>query len=116
MLTLQRLHEIFEHEGNPPEISVKGTCYDCRRDLEVVVAAKDKGWEILGGAIYEIGELDFRIKCDACFKAKPKLTNYKPCEVYDRVVGYLRPRSQMNPGKLAEVEKRCKYNIQGEMF
>ncbi len=30
----------------------------------------------------------------------------KPCEVYSRVVGYLRPVSQWNPGKKAEFAAR----------
>jgi len=32
------------------------------------------------------------------------------CEVYSRVVGYLRPVSQWNPGKEAEFYKRKTYN------
>jgi ribonucleoside-triphosphate reductase (formate) len=34
-----------------------------------------------------------------------------PCEVYSRIVGYLRPVSQWNPGKTAEFEKRKTYKI-----
>ena len=33
------------------------------------------------------------------------------CEVYSRVVGYLRPVSQWNPGKEAEFYKRKEYRI-----
>lgn len=39
-------------------------------------------------------------------KAKKKRTK---CEVYSRVVGYLRPVSQWNPGKEAEFKKRKAY-------
>jgi len=35
-----------------------------------------------------------------------------PCEVYSRVVGYLRPISSWNVGKVAEFEDRVEYKIQ----
>jgi len=34
-----------------------------------------------------------------------------PCEVYSRVVGYLRPLSSWNVGKVAEFEDRVEYKI-----
>jgi anaerobic ribonucleoside-triphosphate reductase len=39
---------------------------------------------------------------------KPKRT---PCEVYSRVVGYLRPVSQWNKGKKEEKRERKNFNI-----
>lgn len=33
------------------------------------------------------------------------------CEVYSRVVGYLRPTSQWNDGKKAEFDDRTNYNV-----
>ncbi len=38
----------------------------------------------------------------------------QPCEVYSRVVGYLRPVSQWNDGKQAEFAERQEYNKQIE--
>lgn len=35
----------------------------------------------------------------------------QPCEVYSRVVGYLRPTSQWNDGKVAEWNERKEYKI-----
>lgn len=35
----------------------------------------------------------------------------QPCEVYSRVVGYLSPTSQWNPGKKAELADRKVYKI-----
>ena len=41
----------------------------------------------------------------------------QPCEVYSRVVGYLRPIQQWNKGKKAEYHDRQEYNKQiGENF
>lgn len=36
----------------------------------------------------------------------------QPCEIYSRVVGYLRPVSQWNDGKQAEFSDRKEYNKQ----
>lgn len=46
--------------------------------------------------------------CDDC---KKSLWRLQPCEVYSRVVGYLRPVKQWNPGKKAEYEMRKEYVI-----
>lgn len=34
-----------------------------------------------------------------------------PCEVYSRIVGYLRPIQNWNKGKLQEFEERVVYNV-----
>jgi ribonucleoside-triphosphate reductase len=36
----------------------------------------------------------------------------QPCEIYSRVVGYLRPVSQWNDGKQSEFAERKEYNKQ----
>jgi len=41
----------------------------------------------------------------------PKCTIEQPCEVYSRVVGYLRPVSQWNEGKQQEFKERKEFNI-----
>ena len=35
-----------------------------------------------------------------------------PCEVFSRIVGYLRPVMQWNPGKVAEFAKRQVYKVE----
>lgn len=52
---------------------------------------------------YLKGEWKFCPKCDQVQK--------QPCEVFSRVVGYLRPLSQWNEGKAAEFEIRKEYRI-----
>ncbi|MBU1119514.1 anaerobic ribonucleoside-triphosphate reductase [Patescibacteria group bacterium] len=42
--------------------------------------------------------------------AAAKTKKRQECEVYSRVVGYLRPISQWNDGKGAEFEDRLEYN------
>ncbi len=41
----------------------------------------------------------------------PKCTIKQPCEVYSRIVGYLRPISQWNPGKQYEFKERKEYKL-----
>ncbi len=43
-------------------------------------------------------------------KSKSAL-NRTRCEVYSRIVGYLRPVSQWNPGKEAEFRERKTYKV-----
>lgn len=35
-----------------------------------------------------------------------------PCEIFSRIVGYLRPVMQWNPGKVAEFAKRQEYKVE----
>ena len=46
------------------------------------------------------------MKCNDCFQKNQALTNFQKCEVYSRVVGYLRPVQQWNLGKKQEFEER----------
>ena len=41
----------------------------------------------------------------------PKCTIKQPCEVYSRVVGYLRPVSQWNNGKQQEFKERKEFKL-----
>lgn len=41
---------------------------------------------------------------------KQKVVVRQRCEVYSRVVGYLRPVSQWNPGKQSEFEDRVTFH------
>jgi len=41
----------------------------------------------------------------------PKCTIKQPCEVYSRIVGYLRPTSQFNLGKKQEFQERKTFNV-----
>ncbi len=45
----------------------------------------------------------------------PKCTIKQPCEVYSRIVGYLRPVQQWNLGKKEEFKQRKEYRIYGDI-
>lgn len=75
---------------------VKYICFDCKRELE-------------DGEEYMEYPHGF-IKCKACHIEDACLRNYQECEVYSRCVGYIRPVSQWNPGKVAEFKDRVEFD------
>jgi ribonucleoside-triphosphate reductase len=42
---------------------------------------------------------------------KQKILKRQACEVFSRVVGYLRPVSQWNDGKQSEFKQRVEYQV-----
>ena len=46
-----------------------------------------------------------------CHDCKTTLKRKRPCEVYSRVVGYIRPINQWNPGKKQEFKDRKEYKL-----
>ena len=81
-------------------------CHDCKAEIDIA------GEEIRNGVLlsYKDGDKDYQIfKCNDCYKENPRLTGYKPCEVYSRVCGYLRPVQQWNSGKQQEYRERKEY-------
>jgi len=72
----------------------RGTqCFKCKTEIK-------KGDE----NIYYFKEDDHYL-CDECAKRHFKT------EVYQRVVGYMRPRDATNPGKRAEIDDRVEFNV-----
>jgi hypothetical protein len=83
-----------------------GRCHDCGCD--VTVRLGDDVLDVAGGAVYSCNG-SVKLKCDACFREDPVLRNFQECEVYSRVVGYLRPTKQWNDGKRAEFNDRLTF-------
>ena len=85
---------------------VNNVCHDCAKEILI------DGDEIKGGVYlrYENGEKMIDIfKCSECFAKNKALTNFQPCEVYSRVVGYIRPVQQWHKGKKQEFGDRREY-------
>jgi len=86
----------------------KSFCHDCGKEVKI----EDN--EIVGGHLVcydtEEGRVEI-VKCFDCFSKNPSLTNYRKCEVYSRIVGYLRPIQQWNEGKQEEFEKRVTFKL-----
>ncbi len=84
------------------------SCFDCGTKIEL------EGDEIQNGNLlsYEDnGSNVFVFKCDSCFAKDRGIEDYKQCEVYSRIVGYLRPVQQWNKGKTQEYRERKEYEI-----
>ena len=89
-------------------MSKETTCDKCNKEIII----KDK--EITNGfqLIYNIGD-DKKVsvfRCKDCYEKDKTLTNFQECEVYTRVVGYLRPVKQFNDGKQQEFKERKNFN------
>jgi hypothetical protein len=87
------------------EIVFSSKCHDCGQDTLVEVNINEDGANTNGGGYWHIDGENF-IKCQPCFENDPVLRNFRRCEVYSRVVGYLRPVNQWNPGKKEEHSQR----------
>jgi len=82
-------------------------CFDCGTEM-VLKEEKIENGSLL---IYEdVGRDIFVFKCDECLAKSSELSDYKECEVYSRIVGYLRPVKQWNEGKQQEYSERKEYN------
>lgn len=106
MMTLKRLHDLLDENQDKDGLIWQGTCHDCQCEVKVTATPKTDGIHINGGSVYEPEADKFIMKCDGCFGNDPALRNYQDCEVYSRVVGYLRPVNQWNDGKYAEFYDR----------
>lgn len=86
-------------------------CWDCKREIKIE-NGKIKNGMLLVYA--REGEKITIFKCTDCYSKSQELKNYQPCEVYSRVVGYLRPVQQWNLGKQQEFKQRKEYKIKVE--
>lgn len=92
----------------------KEECHDCKKPI--TFKTKRGEWAgiengVLLGYDTPKGKV-FVYKCNECY-AKPEgkeLKNYQECEVYSRVVGYIRPVQGFNKGKLDEFKQRKTYD------
>jgi anaerobic ribonucleoside-triphosphate reductase len=82
-------------------------CHDCKKEIKI------NNKEIENGVYLTYDNNGKKIsifKCNECFEKNKALVNFQECEVYSRVVGYLRPVSQWHKGKKQEYEERKEFN------
>jgi len=83
-------------------------CHDCQLEAEF------DGEEVKNGviAVYQTDEDKIEVfKCKDCYSKNKELKNFQECEVYSRVVGYLRPVRQWHLGKQEEYQERKEYEV-----
>jgi len=87
--------------------NINNTCHDCGKEIEVVEQEIKNGLFL----VYDYnGEKINILKCNNCYEKNPALTNFRECEVYSRVVGYIRPVQQWHKGKKQEFVERLEFN------
>ncbi len=84
----------------------EGVCYDCQKEIEILEDEIKDGYLL---NYKDEGKDIFILKCNDCYLKDPSLKEYKPCEVYSRVVGYLRPVQNWNEGKRQEFRERATF-------
>jgi len=92
-----------EHKAH--SLKINGFCWNCGADVTIYVYFDSDKLVIEGGAMFK-DKGYYYMKCDECYKQENALTNFRPCEVYSRIVGYMTPVKSWNPGKKAEFEER----------
>jgi len=98
----------MENATNVQNSKVDAFCHDCAKKIIF------KGTEIINGfeLVYDNnGEKIKVFKCSDCFSKNQGLTNFRKCEVYSRVVGYIRPVNQWHKGKKQEYGERKEYGL-----
>ena len=90
---------------------VGNNCHDCGKEIAI------NEQEIKDGVflVYDHnGEKINILKCNSCYEKSPALTNFRECEVYSRVVGYIRPVQQWHKGKRQEFGERLEFRASGD--
>ena len=111
LMSAERLCDLIEKKDGMDALTWNGACHDCGCDVTVSAIPEADGIHVQGGGVYEPVPDAFLVKCDACVQRDPILRNFQHCEVYSRVVGYLRPVAQWNDAKAQEFRDRKTFRI-----
>ena len=109
-MDLTALHDLFEENKDMNQAEFTGICHDCGEAVSVLVNPGPEGFEITGGAMYSTDAGTF-LKCDPCYQGSKKLYNYRPVEVFSRVVGYMRPIASCHKAKRKEIADRKMFDL-----
>lgn len=111
IMTIDELQKHLKTEN----VEFRGNCHDCKCPVSMLCATNEDGSIIVtGGAMYspKINGIEYTFfKCDGCYSKDKTLRNWQPCEIYSRVVGYLRPVKQWNKGKQEEFKQRKVFTL-----
>jgi ribonucleoside-triphosphate reductase len=89
-------------------VNENNICHDCKKEINIVDGE-------IKDAVYLVYDKDGEkinvFKCNDCYAKNPSLTNFQECEVYSRVVGYIRPVQQWHKGKKQEFGERQEFKM-----
>ena len=89
-------------------------CHDCNKKAEIEVEEARNGVFLTYDLSGQAGGTGTKInvfKCNECYEKDKSLSNFQECEVYSRVVGYIRPVQQWHKGKREEYEERKEFGM-----
>jgi len=93
------------------QIANDNVCHDCGAEISFNGELIENGVYLS----YEVpGSTDGKVnifKCNDCYAKNKVLTNFQECEVYSRVVGYIRPVGQWHKGKKQEYGERKEFSM-----
>jgi ribonucleoside-triphosphate reductase len=90
-------------------------CHDCGKEIIFKGQEIENGFSLVYDNVTQGMSQKINIfKCNECFVKNKSLTNFQECEVYSRVVGYIRPVQQWHKGKKQEYGERQEFKIPGE--
>ena len=103
------MQELSDKIGEHQFARIGVTCMDCGKDFQMNIERTSATCiEIKNGAIGKrYGSYLF--KCSECFRKSQEFD--QACDVYSRVVGYLRPVGQWNDAKQEEYKKRKVFDV-----
>ena len=112
-----KIEELRKQLETTDRIEYGGRCHDCNKDAKISIFRDEETGNIVieGGAVYDPeidGTKQIFVKCNKCFMVNQTLTDWRPIDVFSRVVGYIRPISGWNRGKQEEWKNRKEYKIQ----
>jgi hypothetical protein len=92
-------------------MKITGICFDCDKVMDL--EETEKGLDVKDGH-FLVRKDTYRIKCNECFGKNPKWIDKQPCEVYSRVVGYIRPVQQWHASKQEEYRERKTFALKAD--
>ena len=93
------------------QVEIDNVCHDCKKEIEINDNVIENGVYL---SYDNAGHTINIFKCNACFEKNKALTNFQECEVYSRVVGYIRPVQQWHKGKKQEYGERVEFTMSPE--
>lgn len=98
------MQELSDKIGDHQHARVHVTCMDCGERFDICLERiGPEQIEIKNGAIGK-RDCEHLFKCQACWEKNKSFG--RECDVYSRVVGYLRPVTAWNAGKQEEYKMR----------
>jgi len=102
---------------NANNVKADKICHDCGKEILINEELIENGvylsYDLPRGKAGNAGNTINIFKCNDCFEKSKALTNFQECEVYSRVVGYIRPVQQWHKGKKQEYGDRHEFKMPG---